>query len=81
MLVAERCLSGQQSTVGTLLMDAPKHHSGRGLVELAENKQDWNMMCNLMCPKRDEVQRKLGAFTSHIIKCAKEWIDQHYRVT
>lgn len=52
MLVVERCLSGQQSVEGTLLMDAPDHGSAEELAELAECRAEWNRMCNAICPKK-----------------------------
>ena len=44
--IARRCLAGEQSAVGTLVDGAPQHGSIGELVEIAEDKASWDLMCN-----------------------------------
>jgi hypothetical protein len=48
--LVQKCLEGE-SADGTILMDAPAHGSVEELLELANDKQLWNGVCNAMCPK------------------------------
>ena len=48
--LVQQCVEGERERAGTVLMDAPAHSSVEELLELAEDKQLWNGMCNALCP-------------------------------
>ena len=45
---AQQCLDGKKLINKTILMDTPKHKSVEELVEKANNREEWNLMCNMI---------------------------------
>ena len=44
------CIEGNRQAAGTIVMDAPPHSSIEDLVEIAENKELWNSLVNVLHP-------------------------------
>ena len=57
---AQQCLDGKKVLNKTILMDTPQHKSIEELVEKASNREEWNLMCNMICPRRKKKIHRLG---------------------
>ena len=56
---ALQCVDGKKLINKTIIMDTPKHKSIEELVEKANNREGWNLMCNMMCPKKKKKSTKV----------------------
>ena len=57
--LTERVLRGESEGKGTVIMDAPGCGSVDELVELAQDRQLWNGMCNALCPKQVKRNKRM----------------------
>ena len=50
-------IDGKKLVSKTILMDTPKQKSVEDLVEKANNRDEWNLMCNMICPRKKRKEK------------------------